>query len=234
MPPTSPSFYLMAKDDIPVCHLFIAISKTEFSALKFFRIPAMVSDVGIPETEQHITVEEYLDGEKESEVRHEYIGGLVYAMSGGSEAHNTICLNLASAIRQHLRGNPCKVFMADMKLRLNIAEDAVFYYPDLLVTCDPSDNEPYFKTKPVVLVEVLSPSTERLDRREKFLSYIALPTLKEYVMIDQARQAVTRFRQENGWKPEHLAEGDALSLPSISFEQSLAGIYEDVDLAEHR
>jgi len=169
----------------------------------------MIRSMGIPETKRHVSVEEYLEGEKRSEIRHEYIGGEVYAMSGGSEVHNLICGNLYAAVRQHLRGNPCKVFMADMKLRLNIAEDDVFYYPDLLVTCDPADNEPYFKTKPVVLVEVLSPSTERLDRREKFLSYIALPTLKEYVLIDQSKQAVTRFRHENGWKPEHLTEGDA-------------------------
>jgi len=186
--------------------------------------------MGIPKTKRHVSVEEYLEGEERSEVRHEYIGGEVYAMSGGSEAHNLISGNLYAAIRQHLRGNPCKVFMAGMKLRLNIAEDDVFYYPDLLVTCDPADNEPYFKTKPVVLVEVLSPSTERLDRREKFLSYIARPTLKEYVLIDQSKQAVTRFRHENGWKPEHLVEGDTLALPSIGFEQSLAEIYEDVEL----
>ncbi len=185
--------------------------------------------MGIPQTQQFISVDAYLEGEETSEIRHEYIGGQVYAMSGGSEAHNLICLNLASAIRQHLRGSPCKVFMADMKLRLNIAEDDIFYYPDLLVTCDPSDNEKYFKTKPSVLVEVLSPSTERLDRREKFLSYIALPTLKEYVLIDQSKPALTRFRQENGWKPEHLAQGDSLSLPSIRFEQSLADLYEDVE-----
>ncbi len=132
----------------------------------------------IPESQQFISVDAYLEGEETSEIRHEYIGGQVYAMSGGSEAHNLICGNLYSAMRHHLRGSPCKVFMADMKLRLNIAEDDIFYYPDLLVTCDPSDNERYFKTQPSVLVEVLSPSTERLDRREKFLSYIALPSLE--------------------------------------------------------
>jgi Uma2 family endonuclease len=194
------------------------------------KIPAMFPDMGIPDTQQSISVEEYIKGEQQSEVRHEYIGEQVYAMSGGSEAHNAICLNLASAIRQHVRGKPCKVLMADMKLRLNIAEDDVFYYPDLLVTCDPDDREKYFKTRPVAIVEVLSPSTERLDRREKFLSYIALPTLKEYVLVDQEKMAVTLFRRETAWKPEHLAEGDSLRLTSIDFEQTLADVYEDVDL----
>lgn len=188
--------------------------------------------MGILETQGSISVDDYIEGEQRSEIRHEYIGGQVYAMSGGSEAHNAICLNLASAIRHHLRGNPCKVFMADMKLSLNIAEDDVFYYPDLLVTCDPADNEKYFKTKPVALVEVLSPSTERLDRREKFLSYIALPTLREYVMIAQDKMAVTLFRKETDWKAEHLRAGDHLNLPSIAFGFPLSGVYEDVDLSD--
>jgi len=200
-----------------------------FPALKFAKGLPWFSGMVIPETQHFLSVDAYLEGEEYSEIRHEYIGGQVYAMSGGSEAHNIICGNLYAAIRRHLRGGPCKVFMADMKLRLNIAEDDIFYYPDLLVTCDPSDNEKYFKTKPSVLVEVLSPSTERLDRREKFLSYIALPTLREYVLIDQNKPSVTRFRHDNGWKPEHLTEGDSLGLPSIRFEQSLADLYEDVE-----
>jgi Uma2 family endonuclease len=184
--------------------------------------------MGIPETKDFISVDEYIRGEQVSEVRHEYIGGQVYAMSGGSEAHNSLCINLVSALRQHFRGKPCKVFMADMKLRLNIAEDDIFYYPDLLVTCDPSDSEKYYKSQPVVLVEVLSPSTERLDRREKFLSYQRLPSLKEYILIDQEKMAVTIFRRETEWKSEHLSESDTLTMPSIDFSLAVANIYEDV------
>jgi Uma2 family endonuclease len=101
--------------------------------------------MGIPDTQPSISVEEYIQGEQPSEVRHECIGGQVYAMSGVSGVHNTICLNQASAIRQHVPGKPgkpgkpCKVLMTDMKLRLNNAEDDVFYYPDLLVAGDPDD-----------------------------------------------------------------------------------------------
>jgi Uma2 family endonuclease len=175
-----------------------------------------------------ISVDEYIEGELHSEVRHEYIGGQVYAMSGASEAHNTISLNLASAIRQYFRGKPCKVFMADMKVRLNIAEDYILYYPDLLVTCDPADDAKYYKSKPTVLVEVLSPSTERLDRREKFLSYQRLPSLQEYVLVDQEKMAVTVFRRETDWMPEHLRPGDSLRLGSVEFAMTLAEIYEDV------
>lgn len=175
-----------------------------------------------------ITVEEYIEGEQLSEVRHEYIGGQVYAMSGGSEAHNVISGNLYAAFRSRFKGHPCRVFMADMKLRLNIAEDDIFYYPDLLVTCDPADDAKYYKTQPVVIVEVLSPSTERLDRREKFLSYQRLPSLQDYVLVDQQQLQVTVFRRTGDWKPERLGAGDVLRLPAVDFEQSVAAIYEDV------
>ena len=184
--------------------------------------------MGIPETETLISIDEYLEGEQLTEVRHEYIAGRVYAMSGGSEAHNTICLNLASALREHFRGKACRVFMADMKLRLNIAQDTIFYYPDLLVTCDPADDAKYYKAKPTVLVEVLSPSTERLDRREKFLAYQRLPSLEEYVLVSQEAMSVTLFRRSHDWCAELFAKDDTLTLPSINFEQTLAALYEDV------
>lgn len=185
--------------------------------------------MGIPQVSDFISVDEYIEGEQLSEVRHEYIGGRVYAMSGGSEAHNMISLNLASALREHFRGEPCRVFMADMKLRLDIAEDDIFYYPDLLVSRDASDDAKNYKTKPGALIEVLSPSTERLDRREKFLSYQRLPSLEEYVLVCQEQMRVTRFRRRNEWKPEHFSAPDErLKLPSLAFELSLAAIYEDV------
>jgi Uma2 family endonuclease len=184
--------------------------------------------MGIPESQEFITVDEYIEGELLSEVRHEYIGGQVYAMSGASEAHNVLSGNLHAALHQHLRGKPCKVFIADMKVRLNIPQDDIFYYPDLLVTCDPADDAKYYKSRPVVLVEVLSPSTERLDRREKFLSYQRLPSLREYVLVDQEKKAVTVFRKETDWAPEHQRAGDSLRLDSVEFGISMADLYEDV------
>jgi len=194
-------------------------------------IPTPTNDalsMGVRESANFISVDEYIAGEQLSEIRHEYIGGQVYAMAGGSEAHNTICLNLALALRAHLRGKRCKVFMTDMKLRLEIAGDDVFYYPDLLVVCDPSDDAKYFKTKPDVLVEVLSPSTERLDRREKFFSYQQLPSLQEYILVDQERMHLTLFRKSSSWKPEHLTAADTLQIASVGFELPVPAIYEDV------
>ena len=184
--------------------------------------------VGIPEQHDFISVDEYIEGEQLNEVRHEYIGGQVYAMSGGSEAHNVISGNLYTAFRNRFKGHPCRVFMADMKLRLKIAEDDIFYYPDLMVTCDPADDAKFYKTRPKVIVEVLSPSTERVDRREKFLSYQRLSSLEDYVLVDQETIRLTVFRRVNDWKPEHLGPDELLRLPSVDFEQSVAAIYEDV------
>src|SRR5437899_5049816 len=116
------------------------------------------------------SVNEYLDGERIAEAKHEFVGGHVYAMAGASSEHNLIALGLASVLRSHLRGKPCQVFIADMKVRLLVSETDIFYYPDVLVTCDPRDKERYFKRFPHVLIEVLSPDTDRTDRREKFLS----------------------------------------------------------------
>src|SRR5437868_10418084 len=98
------------------------------------------------------TVEEYLFGEGRSEVRHEYIGGLLYAMAGASEEHNIISLNMATALRSHLREKPCRVFMVDMKVRLEIAREDIFYYPDLVVVCDARDSDRYFKRYPKVII----------------------------------------------------------------------------------
>ncbi len=134
-----------------------------------------------------LTVEEYLQLEQTSEIRHEYLGGQVFAMSGGSKEHNTITLNIASRVRSHLRGGSCSVFMADMKVRIQLASQrkSIFYYPDVIVTCDPDDQDRFFLNYPCLIIEVLSPSTETIDRREKLLNYQTLESLQEYVLVSQ-------------------------------------------------
>ena len=93
-------------------------------------------------------VEDYLAGELTSGVRHEYVGGQLYAMAGASSEHNIISLNVAFALRSHLRGKPCQVFVADVKVKVLIADEEIFYYPDVMVTCDPRDTDRYFKRFP--------------------------------------------------------------------------------------
>ncbi len=177
-----------------------------------------------------ISVEDYLARELASEERHEYLDGVVYAMARASVDHNAISLNLASALRSHLRGKPCGAFMTDVKLRLALfANDDVFYYPDVMVACDPRDTDKFFKRFPKVLLEVMSESTERIDRREKRWSYQQIETLEEYVLVAQDRMEVTLFRRANQWRPEVLTKQDqTLALASLEFSLPLSGVYEGV------
>lgn len=176
-----------------------------------------------------ISVEDYLTGEPLSEVRHEYIGGTVHAMAGASEDHNIVAGNLFAALHSHLRGKPCRAYVADLKVRLAIARTNIFYYPDVMVACDPRDTDAYFKRFPKVLIEVLSASTAHIDRREKFLCYTQIETLEEYVLVAQDRMEVTIYRRANNWQPEILRQPEqSLRLASLDFSLLLNTVYEDV------
>ena len=178
-----------------------------------------------------VGVDDYLAGEELADIRHEYIGGEVYAMAGGSEEHGLILGNIFAALHAPVRGGRCRAFVNDMKLRLRLREEEVFYYPDLLVTCDPRDTERHFKRHPQILIEVLSPTTERIDRREKLWSYIQIETLQEYVLVSQEKREVTLYRRANNWSPEVLkSPADVLALDSLKVNLPLAAIYEAVDL----
>lgn len=177
-----------------------------------------------------LSEDEYLENEKASPVRHEYLAGLVYAMAGASATHNVIALNLASRLRAHLRGKPCRTFMSDMKVKIE-AIDA-FYYPDVLVACDPSDNAVYFRTNPVLIIEVTSPTTAVTDRREKLLAYQKIPGLREYVLIAQDEISVQVYRRaKNGrWWEETLGPDDVIELESVDLNMPVKEAYEDVNL----
>ena len=172
--------------------------------------------------------EEYLQGELESEVRHEFYDGLVFAMAGAGEKHNIIAGNLFSALRQKSRGTPCRTFIADMKLYIPALNR--FYYPDILLTCDPEDDHEYFKQKPCLIVEVLSPTTENIDRREKLLAYQDIPSLKEYLMVSQDERRMELYRRAGDhWQYFLLDdEADVLALECIDLKLTMAEVYEDV------
>ena len=172
-----------------------------------------------------ITVAEYLDGEKRSDVRHEYVAGAVYAMAGASGLHNLIALTLATGLRNHLRGTPCHVFMSDMKVRV----DDVFYYPDLVVVCGEINPGAYYQTAPTLIVEILSESTEARDRLEKRLAYQRIESLQEYVLVAQDKMRVEVYRRiEDGWQLETYSYGDRVRLASINYEAPIEQFYEDV------
>ena len=187
--------------------------------------------MNLPAQTLAVSVADYLHGEQESQIRHEYVAGRVFAMAGAGEAHNRISLNIAFHLRAATRGTPCGVFISDMKVRV-AAHDA-FYYPDVLLTCDPTDRESLYKTAPCLIAEVLSPSTEVIDRREKLLAYRALTTLRYYLLVAQDRRLVELYRREadGGWRYEVSEDGElAFDCGGLSLRMTLADIYEDVVL----
>lgn len=177
-----------------------------------------------------VSVEDYLAGEKDGEVRHEYLGGVVYAMAGASENHITISMNIAFALRQHLKGSRCRALMHETKARLSVQNEEAFYYPDVMVYCDPRDNDQSFKRFPKVVIEVLSPATESIDRREKFLNYRRIETLEEYVLVAQDKMEVTVFQRASQWEAQFMTEAtQMLRLPSLGFAMTLDAVYDSVD-----
>ena len=181
----------------------------------------------LAQSEQLVSLEDYLEGERLSEIRHEYVGGYAYAMAGASDDHNRIVGNIYSSLHQRLRGKRCEPFMADMKLK--IPGGQAFYYPDVLVACDPSDNAKYFRERPTVVFEVMSPETARSDQREKWYAYALVPSLKVYVLVAQEKRELTVLRRGRSeiWIPEVIKGRDSiLKLTEIQVEIPLARIYE--------
>ena len=177
----------------------------------------------------YVSPEVYLEGEKISLIKHEYRQGEIYARAGASDAHVTISLNLATLLRNHVRGTGCRAYMADMKVRIETAD--VFYYPDVMVTCDERDRTPDdFKRYPCLIVEVLSPKTQAFDRGDKFADYRTLETLQEYVLVNQERVSVECFRRnaEGLWVLYPYSTGDEIQLTSVDFSCPIAALYEDV------
>jgi Uma2 family endonuclease len=175
-----------------------------------------------------ITVDDYLADEAVSLLKHEYVDGEVFAMAGASEEHVTIAGNVFALLRAHVRGSLCRVYMVDMKLRVELA--SAFFYPDCFVTCDPSDaSEQYAKRHARVVIEVLSESTEAYDRGAKFGSYRQLPSLEEYVLIDSRSRTVEVFRRHpEGWMLQPVPDDGRLTLVTLGFECTVDAIYEDV------
>ncbi len=176
-----------------------------------------------------VTPEEYLDGENRSDVKHEYDNGYVVAMVGASRAHNLISLSLAAAIKQHLEGTPCRAYMSDMKVRIQTKGSDLFYYPDVMVSCDSQPRSEYYEENPTLIIEVLSPSTETRDKLEKLAAYSSISTLVEYFTIAQDRVEVHRYEMSDGQAIlTQYQDGDIVELSSIGMSISIKDIYADV------
>lgn len=182
--------------------------------------------------QHHMRPDEYLEWEATQPVRHEYLHGIAYAMTGGTLAHNTVAINLTTLLKEPVRKQGCKLFMADAKVQLP-ATDQSYFYPDVMVTCHPEDKQATkFIQHPCLVIEVLSPATEAYDRGDKFGHYRTLVSLQEYVLISSARMSVEVFRlNERGkWELTPYNPGDALQLTSVGFECPLESLYEDLEL----
>jgi Uma2 family endonuclease len=174
-----------------------------------------------------MTWEEYLAFEEQSPSRHEFVNGTVYAMSGASLAHNEIAQELAVAFRTHLHGGPCKPFLLEAKLEIRTGRDQIMYYPDLMVSCSPEDRTEQVVRNPKLVLEILSKSTEHIDRREKAIVYQQVEAIEEYVLIAQSQPRVIVHRRAEEWRPRLYSGMDAQAeFRSIGLCLPLAKIYE--------
>ena len=174
-----------------------------------------------------MTWEEYLAFDEQSPYRHEYQNGTVYAMSGASLAHNRIVQQLIVAFRTHLRGGPCEPFFLEAKLEIRTGRDQIMYYPDAMVSCRPEDRTDQIVRNPKLVAEILSKSTQHIDRREKALTYQRVEAIEEYVLIAQNRPRVIVHRRAEDWRPVlYSGLGAHVELRSIGLRLALAQLYE--------
>ena len=189
--------------------------------------------MGQPEIQRYYTAAEYFALEVQSEVRHEYFDGGIFAMAGGTKSHNLITQNIASGLRPGVRSKGCQVFMEDV--RLAVQDDFHYTYPDVMANCDPSDRrDPYLVRQPVLIVEVLSPLTAEYDRSRKFNQYQKIPSLRHYILVSQTAWVLEWFRRDDvgQWIYTVLSDpGDVLEIPDLDLRLPLANVYDDTDVA---
>ncbi|WP_372398037.1 Uma2 family endonuclease [Azospirillum sp. HJ39] len=172
-----------------------------------------------------ISPQDYLAAERSAEVRHEYVDGEIFAMVGADRRHATIVGNLLVALRQAARARGCQAYANDVKVRVEAAN--AFYYPDLVATCSQADDDPYVVKDPVLVVEVLSDSTESIDRREKRTNYQKVPSLREIVLVSQTERLVEVYRRDGTDWPADMVRDGPVMLASLDLTVPLEAVYED-------
>jgi len=183
--------------------------------------------MGMPAQILYYTPEQYLEDELQRTYRCEYIDGQIFAMAGASRAHNIISSNFNTLLNNHLARSPRQVFVSDMKVHIKHKKGEYFYYPDIMVGCEPKDNHKYYLEQPLLIIEVLSESTKTIDRREKLLAYQTISSLKEYVIVSQAEILVEIYRrddQNKWWKTDFVGE-EIVELKSVDLSLQMSQIY---------
>ncbi|WP_102125710.1 Uma2 family endonuclease [Deinococcus planocerae] len=186
-----------------------------------------------------ISEEEYLRTEELSPYRREYIDGFVSALhgedtpnaqAGATSRHGLICMNIGSALHRIALRQGCRLYQSDMRVRISQPRFTRYYSPDLVLTCDPVDDDATFLASPCLVAEVLSPSTRDLDRREKLFAYTALPSVQGYLLVDTATRAARLYvRNGEAWDEQYAEEGE-LRLPCLDVPLVLSDIYEGINL----
>lgn len=186
--------------------------------------------MGLAKLKTKISVEDYLEGEEMSQTKHEFVNGEVYAMAGASDKHHRISANVFIKLDAHLAKSKCEAFMAEMKLK---ADEKTFYYPDVFVSCDKIKPSSFYREEPILIIEVVSPSTRQIDRREKLRVYQQIPTVQEYVIIEQDKRhlEIHRRQTDGRWITYFYNEGDLdeqIEFQSVNLSFNLEEIYNRV------
>ena len=183
----------------------------------------------MPQARETFRAEDYLTWKATQAERHEFVDGEVFAMAGAEDRHVTVTGNLYMALRQHLRGTPCRTFMADMKVQADAASS--YFYPDVVVTCSAADADSrQIKREPLLIIEVFSPGTEAYDRGEKFQRYRQIPSLAEYALVDIERRRVDVFRKlpDGLWVLHPFDAEMPVVLASVDLTVSVEALYADI------
>ena len=185
------------------------------------------------EFHENVSVEDYLQLEADSPVKHEYIAGAVYAMSGGRNVHQLISTNVTVALATALRGRPCRAYNSDTKIRIRLPGQTRFYYPDASVICRENSQLDTYQDEPVLVVEVLSSSTRRIDLSEKKDAYLSIPSLCLYIVCETGGRSVTAWRRtEDGFLQESWQQPEAqIPLPELGIVLNVADLYEGVEFS---
>lgn len=178
-----------------------------------------------PQTQRRISPEEYLQSERVSNIKHQLIDGMPHQMPDVSSNHNLLTGNIACELKQQLKDTPCRTLVSDMKLR--VADD--FFYPDVMVVCSEDNLDAYYKTAPTIIVEVLSKTTRKFDQTAKRLRCQNIPSLQEYLLIEQDKGEIQLFSRAHHWQSFYYYLGDRISFASLGISIAVEDIYERVD-----